>query len=435
MSGRLHSRRFVSPLSHCLAAVLGTAAIATGCGAPLESESADVPTGSTNSGLTTSYIDLVAGDSHTCALAANGQAYCWGTGANGELGAGKTTVSNSGIPVSGRERFKSLTAGLHHVCGVSDSGTFCWGKNDAGQLGTGDYADRNAPSTVTGGHSFTGLRAGAAITCALDGSEPWCWGDRAGSSPDPVPAKEKESSPDPVPARERMSSPDPVPARTSSPDPVPARGFGSLRVGRSHVCGLGVDGGLFCFGDNERGQIAWGLSSPDPVPAFIGVWGPDSNGVMPDIRTFALGAAHSCATAVENGKSVTKCWGDGKRGQLGNGSYPVDPSGRVTVSGNVAYVSLVTGENHTCGLASNGDVWCWGSNEYGQLGDGTSVDRSANPVRTKGPAFQALAAGRAHTCGIATDGQVYCWGRNNELQLGIGSGQAANVPTKVSIKN
>ncbi len=131
------------------------------------------------------------------------------------------------------------------------------------------------------------------------------------------------------------------------------------------------------------------------------------------------GKKHTCG--LDNGGHVL-CWGENNRGQLGNGTTDAtEIPQRVLVPPGVVFQQVSAGSEHTCAVDEDGAVWCWGRNNHGQLGDGTTTD-SLVPVQVSAPVsvrFQQVAAGGAHTCAVDTRGAVWCWGRNNHLQLGV----------------
>ena len=150
--------------------------------------------------------------------------------------------------------------------------------------------------------------------------------------------------------------------------------------------------------------------------------GRDATGPSPATVATALsvGSRHVCL--IDEARTV--CWGEGKSGQLGIGTTPAD-STPVVVPGAPAFTFLSAGALHTCALDGSGAAWCWGSNVYGELGSaapgetcgGLACRTTPVPV-SGGLAFRALAAGTSFTCGLTTEGPIYCWGRNDTGQLG-----------------
>jgi alpha-tubulin suppressor-like RCC1 family protein len=128
------------------------------------------------------FARVSAGSIHACGLDPNGRAFCWGNGASGALGNGRTYLSFWPRPLSGNHRFSQLSSGsgdpTGHTCGVATSGRlFCWGINNDGQLGDGTQTARLKPVAVVGGLSFTQVRAGNEMTCATTvAGEGYCWG-------------------------------------------------------------------------------------------------------------------------------------------------------------------------------------------------------------------------------------------------------------------
>lgn len=202
-----------------------------------------------------------------------------------------------------------------------------------------------------------------------------------------------------------------VPPRALDGLPPPV---GAIAAGGAHTCAVAA-GSPWCWGGNAYGQLGTASSgrcrirhvrapcSPTPLPV---------PGLPRPVRDLALGAAHSCAVA---GDAVW-CWGRNDRGQLGDGST-VDRADPAAVALPAGVGALAAGHSHTCAVAG-GELLCWGANEAGQLGDGGRGDR-ALPVRVRGlpGGVTAVAAGHRHSCALAA-GEVHCWGENGEGQLG-----------------
>ena len=147
------------------------------------------------------------------------------------------------------------------------------------------------------------------------------------------------------------------------------------------------------------------------------------------LRTVAAGFGHSCAIGAD-GRAA--CWGSNDNGQLGDGSFDSRTTPEVVAS-DLTFTQITSGLRHTCGLTTGNEIQCWGANTQGQLGDATTQPRSA-PVRINSAvSFRQVSAGRDHTCGISNSRAVLCWGSNTDGQVGDGSRQRRNSPIMVDI--
>jgi alpha-tubulin suppressor-like RCC1 family protein len=184
----------------------------------------------------------------------------------------------------------------------------------------------------------------------------------------------------------------------------------AVAAGKSHSCVILSDGAAACWGDNQYGQLGNGGMVGSNVAVNV-------SGVS-DAAMIVAGWGHTC---IITRIGRVKCWGYNKNGELGNGttrdsSLPVDVIG---LSSGV--VALEAGDDHTCAVTDAGRVMCWGYNEFGQLGDGTTVSRSI-PVEARAVTerIRSVAAGWGHTCALTESGGVKCWGNNQLGQLGDG---------------
>ena len=150
--------------------------------------------------------------------------------------------------------------------------------------------------------------------------------------------------------------------------------------------------------------------------------------LAPDL--LGVGERHQCSITLGG---TAQCWGDNEGGQLGDGSRLASARLPRPVIGVMRYAGLGAGATHTCGVTEPGDVYCWGSNTDGELGDGTTIRRSA-PVRIAGTGtYRLVRGGRAHTCALDVEGQVRCWGSNVSGQLGDGTWDSRSIPTLVRL--
>lgn len=361
---------------------------------------------------------LAAGSDHTCGLTSDGKAYCWGSHVFGQLGNGtppNATLQTEPKPVAGGQVFATLSAGNRHACGLTPLGqAYCWGDNFHGQLGDGGTTGRFAPTAVNGPLggpplTFVSLSVGHSHSCGLiSGGSAYCWGSNVfgelgvGTTTDRF-----------------------TPTAVSGPDGGSALTFTSLTAGNTHTCGVTTSGKAYCWGEGHDGQLGDGsFGSQHHTPTAV----------LGDL-TFASLSAGGFYTCGLTSSGTAYCWGNDFFGQLGNGSLgaTAEPD---AVTGDLTFASLAAGAFHTCGLTSGGTTYCWGHNLSGQLGGGTATDTDQHtPQPVAGDqVFAILSAGRDgnHTCGLTPVGTAYCWGRNQFGQLGDGTTTNQAAPTPVT---
>ena len=215
---------------------------------------------------------------------------------------------------------------------------------------------------------------------------------------------------------------------TDSPKPVRvklAAAAKQVAVGEDHTCALLTGGSVQCWGANEFGALGDGIDdgADNPLPQTV-------KGLT-DATALRCGAYHVCAARAQR---VVSCWGRNNRGQLGDNRASGDVSTLpVAVGGLSDSKAVVAGEYHTCAQSESGTVSCWGGNDFGQLGDGSSVDRfTPVPVAFDGStSVDELAAGSFHTCSRKALGAVRCWGSNEKGQLGDGTTDNRTRPVDV----
>ena len=200
----------------------------------------------------------------------------------------------------------------------------------------------------------------------------------------------------------------------------------SVSAGGYHTCAVKTDGTLWCWGGGGYGQLGDGTAADSLVPVQV-------SGHATDWAAVSAGFQHTCAVKTDHS---LWCWGWNDAGQLGDGTTTVQPNPvPVQVSGHATdWAAVSAGYQHTCAVKTDHSLWCWGGDDYGQLGDGTTTS-SLVPVQVSGHAtdWAAVSAGSLYsTCAVKTDHSLWCWGWNSFGELGDGTTTSSLVPVQVS---
>lgn len=324
---------------------------------------------------------LSAGEFHTCGVTIYGEAYCWGSNLNGEVGDGTETRRSVPVPVAGGHTFVDVSAGIGLSCGVTVAGSgWCWGGGVFGELGNGVGTDSPVPVAVSGGDVFTEVTAGASHACGVTGSgSVLCWGlNHLG----------------------QLGKGDANSATT--PRPVQASGleFRQVTLGRDHTCGITAANAVHCWGSRESGLLGDGSLPYVTSPVAV------SGGLR--FSSVVAGGRQTCGLETDTGRLY--CWGS-SRWELDRSQDDVTTPEPLSMPPGVELVSLTGGSDDMCGLTADGEAYCWGSNNLGKLGTGTGTDSDVPVPVAGGHRFRSLSAGDAGTCGALLDGgRLYCWG-------------------------
>lgn len=352
-----------------------------------------------------------------------------------------------------------LAAGGDHACELLEDGAvLCWGRNYRGALGDGTDTDRRAPVFVKGIASAGSIAVGDVHSCAvLAAGSVRCWGDNVNgqlgdgtttSSLTPVTVKGVsgvrslsaggsatcETDGDPALVScwgSRALWGDGSSADVLSPKPLmssitlDAKPLG-VAMGSAHVCVMLASGKVQCSGNNGRGQLGVGVAGPSRGLGYV-------TGITASLE-LAAGRSHTCAAigSATAGAWTVSCWGYNDKGQLGDGTT-TDAPAPTAVAGIAGARALAAGDEHTCVVLDTGAVKCWGANDAGQLATGSGLD-SKFPVDVVGlgPA-RTVVAGATFNCALLQDGTVWCWGENTSGQLGADSkASMSRVPMKVA---
>lgn len=288
--------------------------------------------------------------------------------------------------------FRQVSAGPVHTCGFTlDHQSYCWGNNSSGQLGDGTETTRLTPVRVIGGLRFRQLSAATGHTCGVTSNQRlYCWGSNDfGQLGDGTTAR--------------------------SLKPVGVAGglrFRQVSAGQFHSCGVTSNYRAYCWGRNDFGPLGDGTVAQRLRPVAVA-------GRL-RFRQVTAGPRHTCGVTLAN---RAYCWGRNLEGELGDGTRAFDRRTPVRVAGGLRFRDVSAGQSsYTCGVTSDYQAYCWGSNIEGQLGDGTwSIDRLTPVLVVGGLRFRQVSPGAFHTCGVTSDYQAYCWGNNFTGPLGDGT--------------
>jgi alpha-tubulin suppressor-like RCC1 family protein len=406
-----------------LAPMLAAGLLIAALGCREDAESPTAPEAAPALATTTpalAFYQVSAGSNHSCGVTTDNRAYCWGFAFDGQLGDGTTTRRLRPVAVAGTLRFHQVSAGLYHTCGVTPAyRAYCWGGNYAGELGDGTTTNRLAPVPVAGGRLFRQVDAGSGVTCGVTypDNRAYCWGYHAeGALGDGTFQGPDRLTPTAVAGGLRFRQ---VSTGGGLDD------FENLEPFEGHSCGVTTTDEAFCWGPNTIGQLGIGGTMGSRVASPTRVAGAHR------FRQIEAGSAFTCAVTTTN---RAFCWGNGRQGQVGDGKTYLrfSPS---AVAGGHSFERITTGEFHTCAETTLNRAYCWGSNTYGALGDGTTTQRLTPVLVAGGHFFSQVSAGGtqygSHTCGKTAAGVAYCWGSNFYGQLGDGTTTNRYRPTPV----
>ncbi|WP_332908492.1 RCC1 domain-containing protein [Paenibacillus roseus] len=443
------------------------------------------------SGLT-NVISVVAGDHHSLAIKQDGTVWVWGYNSFGQLGDGTKSDRTTPVQVSGLNNVISVSAAREHSLALKQDGTiWTWGNNNRGQLGDGTRSERTTPVQVSGLTSVISVVAGAYHSLAIkqDGTI-WAWGYNAMGQLGNGTGIDHSIIPMQVINLNNVRA---VAAgghhslaikqdgtvwawgsnlngelgdgtNTNRYTPVQVTGLSdviAVEAGNAHSIAFQQDGTVWTWGLNFNGQLGDGTTAYRAAPVqVIG---------LTNTRAAAAGSTHSIAvkqdgtvwewgertdsykikqlTSLSNVEAVVArggsslavkqdgtlwAWGDNSNGQLGNGTTAYRVTTPVQVSGLTNVMAAAAGDTYSLAVKQDGTVWAWGANNYGQLGDGTTIGRTT-PVQVSGLTdVIAVAGGNSHSLAVKQDGTVWAWGNNGSGRLGDGTQSNRITPVQVS---
>lgn len=351
---------------------------------------------------------VAAGAGHAFLLTSDGKLWAWGNNDVGESGAGVTARPRFvPVAVTNLTDVVSIAGGSQHSLAItSDGKAWSWGRNNVGQLGQGGGPDLYYPTQITSLTNMVLVSAGESHGVALksDGTV-WTWGANYNGQLGDNSTTQRNS-------------------------PVQVKGVGgtgflsnvvAVAGGQSHSIALKSDGTIWAWGRNNYLQLGHG-SSDSLTPVQV------TN--LTSVAAISTRQNHNLALKSDG---TVWAWGRNLRGQLGDGTDNNNKGVPVQIAGLSGYVDIAAGLEHSLGLKSDGTMWAWGDNAYGELGNGNVTNVQNTPVQVLGlTRAVSIAAGSNFSLALTDDGSVWAWGYNNSGQLGKGDDQDSILAGDVS---
>ena len=385
----------------------------------------------TGPGRSGPWLQVSAGDQFTCALTRDNHAYRWGVAGFGQLGNDSTLNQPRPVPVAGGHLFRTLSVGSDHACAVAlDGATWCWGLNDFLELGaTTSYCNK--------GLQFVDCARAPVLAASVPALDSVVVGGYASCGVTPGGDTHCWGWSD----HGQKGSGAVGDVSGTAAQVTGALKFSTVSLDLYHACGVLTNAAMSCWGSNVYGQLATSIAqtpvcgvapgfpcAPIPVAAASGL----------AAVAVSTGGTHTCAIASDH---ALWCWGSNQYGALGAPSS-LGGASPALVAGGIAWSRVDAGDDHTCGLDAQGVAYCWGVNTYGQLGLATVTEAcpafgSVELCRTSPAAveiplrFASISAGAGHTCAVTAEGALWCWGRGSLGQLGDGRAVSSAAPVEV----
>jgi alpha-tubulin suppressor-like RCC1 family protein len=360
---------------------------------------------------TNTWVEVAAGSNHSLAIDVNGYLYSWGFNRHGELGLEDsgwgTERLSPNIVGDANDWVEIYSAGENVFLGASHSiarnlagDFFSWGNNGYGQLGLADNINRLSPTKINSGNSWVKIAVGSGHTIAIEESgELFSWGFNGSGQLGYLPTISRSS---------------PQSVGTSS-------NWSMVGAGTRHSLAIDEQGQLFAWGDNSYGQLGNGVSGYSTEIILVdspNIWTQVAAGSDQGVRRL------SYSIAIDSEGRLFS-WGANYAGQLGSGKY-LDLKYPELIESSAVWQKVSAGSAHILAINENGELFSWGNNSFGQLGRGYMADESYIRTPTTVPGLSNImkvSVGDRHSCALSQTGQVFCWGLNSSGELGNGTNQ------------
>ena len=349
-----------------------------------------------------------AGSFHSLGIR-DGELYAWGRNSNGQTGLG--TTSGETLEPTQVEEFNDweiVSAGSTHSLGIRNGGElYAWGNNGNGRLGDGTTINRTLPVKISDFNDWEMVSAGTGHSLGIRDGKLYAWGNNSNGG----------------------TGLDSLSGNTLEPTQVgDFNDWKMISAGNSYSLGIRNNNEYYAWGDNYYGQLGNNYNENIYIPTKILDYD--------DWKFISLGRYYSLG--IRDGKLYS--WGRNDSGVLGVGDleHRLEPT-RVGDFNDWRYLSTgkdTGSSNHNLGLRENGEVYAWGSNRYGKTGLGTTSGETLEPTQVGlFNDWEIVSAGGEHSLGIRNGGELYAWGRNSNGQLGDGTIIQRTSPVKIGSFN
>lgn len=354
----------------------------------------------------TVYSTAAVGLVNTCGITSSNALKCSGSNSDTQAPDGSAPVTKALTQVLSLSSYKAISTGYSHTCAINLKGYLeCWGLNSDGQLGDTTLVNHLVPYKIDIPNTYSSIAAGAYHTCAINASQKIeCWGDNSDLA-----------------VGNGSTSDQTAPVTIDS-----TNSYSMVATGDAQSCGITQSGVLRCWGYNQDGSLLGSGTTDVATPQTV-----DSTN---SYNFVSIGSTHACAITATG---RLRCWGRNDSGQLGNSSVTVGTA--ITQLTDIdaihTYIYVAAGFNETCGITDSNDLYCWGSNTSGKLGDSTTTDRVVPTLIDSGVKYRKVTVAATYACGLTTSNVLKCWGSNSVYNLGTGNTTSTTTPTVIDSAN